>query len=424
MTNIQLGGQRLLLALGAALALLCSACADDGSEADLSVLPVEAVVARLDREDPQDRYQAALELARRGEDAITPLEAYLLRWTQEEEGERPPIQEEHDPREIAARTLQRIGQPAVPALLRVLEAPEDYERRLAQMALVEVGVDDTYVPRLLELLQHENPMTAGFAAHHLAALGKQVEPKLDALRASTEDATLRTRLLRTVLSMEDVDHDPWLERELASDDPEQRLAILQHVAQLPGSRWLSTLAAHLGDPDRQVRVWSATTLINRGTDASDALAHVLREGTREAQAGALPIIGRLGSKAAQLTEAVAELEQSEDALLRVRAILALQKIKDAPAYGREALLKLDPTSDVNARVEAAGVLAEAPLELNEVTDALVAYVGHPESIVALRALESLEGRTLDEADRTQLSSFRERFDDERNQRIIALLETS
>lgn len=424
MTNIQPGGQRLLLALGAALALLCSACADDGREEDLSALPVEAVVARLDRDDPQDRYQAALDLARRGEDAIGPLEAYLLRWTQEEGGERPPIQDEHDPREIAARTLQRIGQPAVPALLRVLEAPEDYERRLAQMALVEVGVDETHVPRLLELLQHENPLTAGFAAHHLAALGKRVEPKLDALRASTEDATLRTRLLRTVLSMEDVDHDPWLERELASDDPEQRLAILQHVAQLPGSRWLSTLAAHLGDPDRQVRLWSATTLINRGTDASEALAHVLREGTREARAGALPIIGRLGSQAAQLTEAVAKLEQSEDALLRVRAILALQKIKDAPAYGREALLTLDPTSDVNARVEAAGVLAEAPLELNEVTDALVAYVGHPEPIVALRALESLEGRTLDEADRKQLTSFRERFNDERNQRIIALLETS
>lgn len=424
MTNTQPGGQRVLLALGATLALLCSACGDERSEAELGDFPIEAVVERLDREDPQDRYQAALELARRGAAAVAPLEAYLLRWTRGDASERPPIEEEHDPREIAARTLQRIGKPAVPALLRALEAPEDYERRLAQMALVEIGVDASHTPRLLALLQHENPMTAGFAAHHITALGPEVEAELEALRAASSDPTLRTRLLRTALSMEGIDHDPWLERELASDDPKQRLAILQHVAQLPGSRWLSTLAAHLGDPDRQIRLWSATTLVKRGAQAREALAQVLREGTREAQAGALPIVGQLGSDAEELTETVAAFEQSEDALLRVRAILALQKIKNAPAHGRDALLALPPTADVNARVEAAGVLAEAPIELDDVTGALVAYVGHPEPVVALRALESLEGRTLDEADRKELNQHRERFDDERNQRIIALLETS
>ena len=126
---------------------------------------------------------------------------------------------------LALEALRLIGdgaKDAVPALLKTLSDPDPEVRHEALMALAQIGVPDSSIGRLAELLRDEvEPVRRG-AAFALGRVGPAGKPALPALRAnlSAEDP-----LLRVISAWSTVRIDP-------SNQParQRALAVLRQAA--------------------------------------------------------------------------------------------------------------------------------------------------------------------------------------------------
>ena len=197
--------------------------------------------------------------------------------------------------------IRRIGPPAIPLLVELLDNEWDKIRRDAVDALIDLAPHTSSIqPALRKALRHEDAVVAGDAARALGALGKSAGPSVDALATtlSHEDGYVRIYAAEALASIGPGAVKATTALAAALDDP------------LPGVRWAACEALASIGPAAQAAVPQLIAALD------DEFLYV-----RIFAAGAL---GSIGPKAAPAREALKAA--ASDPILRTEAEWALDRI--------------------------------------------------------------------------------------------------
>jgi outer membrane protein assembly factor BamB/HEAT repeat protein len=251
-----------------------------------------AWAVRLLASDPKVRAAAEAELVRESPRSLALLREFLA--------------PEHEPlHAVALEVLRRIGPPAMPLLVDLLQHEWESVRRNAADALIDLAPHTASLqPALRRALADEDVMVAGDAARALGALGKLASPSVGALV--------------TTLSHEDSYVRIYAAEALASIGPDAATAT-------------PALAAALRDPIPGVRWAACEALSSIGPAARAAvpqLIDVLDDEFLYVRIFAAGALGSIGPKALSAREALTRAA-ADDPTLRDEAEWALSRITGA-----------------------------------------------------------------------------------------------
>jgi outer membrane protein assembly factor BamB/HEAT repeat protein len=197
--------------------------------------------------------------------------------------------------------VQRIGPPAIPLLVDLLQHEQISIRRSAVDALIDLAPDTERIqPALRQALSDEDSMVAGDAARALGALGKKASPSV--------------RALVTTLSHEDPYVRVYAAEALASIGPKAAAAT-------------NDLARVVGDPIPGVRWAACEALASIGPAAQSAvpqLIEALKDEFLYVRIFAAGALGSIGPKALTAQEALKAA--ANDPALRNEVEWALNRI--------------------------------------------------------------------------------------------------
>ncbi len=372
---------RLIAAL--LVACLAGGCGDEEPDS------IAAWIAKLDDEDVNERYRAATALADEGARAVPDLIERLGKHTHGS-GERPRDEGRHDPRQIVTDTLVLIGEPAVPALIESLTLEEELERRLAAVALQRIGVGEDHLPRLIEIMDHDNPMVAGIAGGLVveAKTGKSLLHEV--LTGASYSTRAKTRAIRALAALDDSDALQWITDALGAPDAAVRLEAVKAMNALSSRvNAADALIPLLDDEDEQVRIWASTALRSQGDAAADGLLRVLGEGSARARSLAAGVLAAHGERALAAAPRLADNLEHADAMVRVRCAAALHAVARDIERALPVLLAAAADADGDARLEAVTALAGFTAAADEVVPALIEALRGDDEAVARRAARSL-----------------------------------
>src|SRR5262245_22161977 len=209
--------------------------------------------------------------------------------------------DEEDLHVVTFKVIQRIGPPAIPLLVDLLQHVRDSIRRGAVSELIDLAPHTEGIqPALRQALSDENSIVAGDVARALGALGKRASPSVGALVNT-----------------------------LSHEDPYVRIYAAEALASIGPSAATATnaLAEALGDPIPGVRWAACEALGSIGPPAASAVPQMLEAldddflYVRIFAAGAL---GSIGPKAQSAQEALRAA--ANDPALRNDAEWALTRI--------------------------------------------------------------------------------------------------
>jgi HEAT repeat protein len=217
---------------------------------------VQGLIGALRNRDPGVQYEAVEALGRlRNPSAVPALIGALtgdqysgIRWK-------------------AAEALAKIGTPAVPSLLAVLDHPDEDIRWKAAVTLGEIG-DTRAIPPLVELLGDNDRFVRSRAAYALGLIGT---PAVEALKdaVSRGDTDFRRGAVTALGKVDDTSATEALVLALGDPSPElQQDAISALVAR--GPRAVPALASTLYDPDPRKRMGAAQALAGTGDPGARA----------------------------------------------------------------------------------------------------------------------------------------------------------
>lgn len=369
-------------------AVLLTGCGDTADD-DHTSREIGAWIADLDASEIDDRFRAGLMLARYGEAAVPALAARLGRDAALDLTQRGDPDADGEPRRIAAETLAMIGAPAIPALLDALTLDSQYERALAQQALTVIGLGTEHAPRLIELMGHENNITAGMAAHLIGTLPTARSALLTFLAQAPED---ETHVRRALLSIHQIDGDtPETMTPFLTHTSVQVRREALHVLRLVGAtpEQAATVATMLGEEDAGVRSWAATLLRKLGPKALYSLIDVARDGTGRSAQLALGLIGELGSAALGAVPIVKARMADSTPVVRAAAAEALHGITGVEDDARPVLLAAARSGDASAQVLAVAALGGFEEGTEEIVAVLVPLLDAADGELARIAADSL-----------------------------------
>jgi len=209
--------------------------------------------------------------------------------------------EREDLQVVTFQIIQRIGPPAIPLLVDLLEHESDAIRRGAISELIDlVPHTESIQPALRRALKDADSVVAGDAARALGALGKKASPSVGALIET-----------------------------LSHEDPYVRIYAAEALASIGPSAAKATtsLAAALGDQVPGVR-WAACEALARiGPAAQSAvpqLIEALEDDFLYVRIFAAGALGSIGPKAQSAREALKAA--ADDPALREEAAWALSRI--------------------------------------------------------------------------------------------------
>jgi HEAT repeat protein len=217
---------------------------------------VQGLIGALRNRDPGVQYEAVEALGRlRNPSAVPALIGALtgdqysgIRWK-------------------AAEALAKIGTPAVPSLLAVLDHPDEDIRWKAAVTLGEIG-DTRAIPPLVELLGDNDRFVRSRAAYALGLIGI---PAVEALKdaVSRGDTDFRRGAVAALGKVDDPSATEALVLALGDPSPElQQDAISALVAR--GPRAVPALASTLYDPDPRKRMGAVQALAGTGDPGARA----------------------------------------------------------------------------------------------------------------------------------------------------------
>ncbi len=294
--------------LGHAVALSQSPRPQTPSNLSRNIVPVREWAKRLRATDAKVRASAEAALVQEAQRSL-PLLRRLL---------NPEYEDLH---EVTLEIVRRIGPPAIPLLVDLLQHASDSIRRTAVDALIDLAPDtESIQPALRRALRDEDSMVAGDAARALGALRKKASPSVRALvkTLSHEDAYVRIYAAEALASIGPDAASATHALAEALDDP------------IPGVRWAACEALASIGPPAQLAVPQLIEALD------DEFLYV-----RIFAAEALGSIGRKAQSAqAALTSA------ANDPRLRDQAEWALSRIAAVPASVPETLPR-DPAEAVS-----------------------------------------------------------------------------
>ncbi len=216
--------------------------------------------------------------------------------------------------------IQRIGSPAIPLLVELLQHEQVSIRSSAVDALIDLAPDTERIqPALRQALSDRDSMVAGDAARALGALGKRASPSV--------------RALITTLSHEDPYVRVYAAEALASIGPKASAAT-------------NDLARAVGDPIPGVRWAACEALGSIGPAAQSAvpqLIEALKDEFLYVRIFAAGALGNIGTKARTAMEALRVA--AKDPTLRDEAEWALNRIAGVES-GKPVASSLVPAPSV------------------------------------------------------------------------------
>jgi HEAT repeat protein len=346
---------------------------------------VDALVAQLSEPTVQRRRDASDELFRLGKEASAAIPA-LLRATKDEDnvvrfnavaalgasGAGGPevikglaevlIAPNSFPtlKALAAVKLGRLGSPAEPCLLELLDNPDEIIRAHVAGALGEGAFDRAVViPRLLRLLDDSNGDVRWSAGQILAKIGLQAVRYLEeVIEKNSGDAVCHAA--RALLANRP-DHEPAIRAlvaQLDSPDP----AVRRHAAWFlqsagpHGGPAVQRLIDALGDDDPKVRSFASWSLGDIGLPskrAEQALVEALHDDA-DVRCSSAYALGELRAASPAAVEALALAVHDQYRDVQVAAILALEKIgalaRAAAPSLRRALVRTADDPEMQARI--------------------------------------------------------------------------
>ena len=240
--------------------------------------------------------------------------------------------------------LRRIGPPAIPLLVELLQHRQVSVRRDAVDSFIDLAPDSERIqPALRRALRDKDPQVAGDAARALGALGKRASPSVGAL-------------IKT----------------LSHEDPYVRVYAAEALASIGPTAATATndLARALGDPIPGVRWAAAEALASIGPAAQSAvpqLIEALKDEFLYVRIFAAGALGSLGLKAPKAQAAIEALRvAANDPALRNEAEWALNRIAGVRS-GESAVIPLRPAPFVAAKQSTVAQTGNPPVDWNTTT---------------------------------------------------------
>lgn len=241
-------------------------------------------------------------------------------------------------RHNTALSLSWIGEPAVPALQRGLEAKTEWTRAYAADALIRIGGEErtkSVVPVVNELLASPDVEVRTFAATLAARLGPQAGPMAERLAALLDETADQPRIsaMKALVDLGPAARVavPRVKRALR-EDPNQwvRIGAVQVLAESPGNEpeIIRLLVEAFADSKERVGSYAVQSIARFKEAAVPPLLTALEAENprvRLCATEALALIGNAagGSDAAATTALVGVLAEDEDWRVRSLAATAL-----------------------------------------------------------------------------------------------------
>lgn len=234
-----------------------------------------------------------------------------------------------DLRDAVARSLGRIGKPAVPFLVGVLKGDDETQGRYALWAIARIGPDAEFAcPALLEILQGPKVTLQAQALEALAKIGPAAVPQLLLCLEQERTQELGVRALE----------------RMGSRAVPALLEVL-HSESNPSKAILAKVVASIARDDDEAPSEAIIEALQLCLEATDA----------QLRQAAVESVSCLAEKQEQLIPHLLPLLQDEDELVRRRAINALVNMGKVAVSPLVATLAGD---EVDVRREAAEALAQ------------------------------------------------------------------
>ncbi len=272
-------------------------------------------------------------------------------------------------RQEIIRAIGRLGPEAaesVPALIAILEGPEQNLRWCAAEALASIG--KVAVPPLLKALFHENKSVTEYAALALQRVRPVAATAVPALLqfVADQDKNVQIAAIKALgaIGTEPDKIVPALVGRLKAGDPEVAVAVCQSLRMMESraAGAVPALIEALGSRHKEVRRWAADVLHTLGPSAREAIPALLQAikskdwGLRATAAAALGSIGdavavpalvlllkdKVGAAATKALGLIgADAAEAVPALVDV---LATAKSSDGRLIAAEALARIGPAA--------------------------------------------------------------------------------
>jgi HEAT repeat protein len=239
----------------------------------------------------------------------------------------------------ASFALARIGEAAVPQLMRGLEARPFHTRLLSINALSRIGAGaHQAIPALVVALDDKSSQIAEQASHALSSIGPASVPKLIPVLKHPR-APVRALAAAALAEMGPPGREacPELIEALHRErDVIVRTRIVEALGKVRPSadKVVSALSNALKDEDSGVRAKAAEGL-GRSPRAAEAavpvLIQALKDGSSDVRSSAIGALGSIGASAKLAIPALAAMAANNDETASIQAREALEKIRGQPA---------------------------------------------------------------------------------------------
>ena len=236
----------------------------------------------------------------------------------------------------AALTLGTIGSNSVPALIECMQSSDPYVRSMCVYSLGLIGPDAAQASAILARALTDQKSISQQAIQALARLGRPAVPKILRLLNSPE-TKVRIAAVQSLGMMASGGRPaiPALISCLSDPDAEVRLnaAFSLGTIRPGGSNVVSALALALADPHRLVQINAAHGLVRAGRLAAPAwpaLARNLASPDPEVRAAAARALASIGPGAIGAVPDLEPLVEDVSAEVRKNAVTALEAIRANP----------------------------------------------------------------------------------------------
>ncbi len=270
---------------------------------------------------------------------------------------------------LAAEAIRVYGEHAVPRLAELLIHEDVQAQQFAALSLVRIGPDAAKaIPDLIAVLRRCDQAIRHDAVIALEVIGPAAAPAIPALQDLVDDPDHRLagRAIFALAAIKTPESIEALLVFLHSDERQLQSQTLLAIRELGPAAMvilpeLLELGLHAPDFEMRERVFSIVSLV--GAEALDSLVELLETGSSETRRHAAMAIYRMRATAAGAVTALRHSLQDADPYVRFWAARALGAVGSLDDESRLALAEASADTDSDVRWAAADALRRDAMAL-------------------------------------------------------------
>ena len=318
-------------------------------------------------------------------------------------------------RQSAAKVLGYIGSPVIPALAKALKNLDAGVRRSAASALGRIGIEaKTALPQLVPLLQDSDAGVRRSAAYAVGNIGVEAKTALPQLVPLLQDSDVYVRRSAAYavgnIGAEAKTAVPQLVPLLQDSDADVRSSAASALGRIgaEAKTAMPQLIPLLKDSKAKVRGNAAYALGGIGVEAKTAVSQLvplLKDSDADVRYSAASTLGKIGVKAKNAVPQLVSLLKDSDKNVRGNAAYALGKIGAEAKTAAPQLVPLLKDSDADVRMRAASAVGSIGADTKITVPQLVPLLKDSDANVRSSAASALEsiGLSLQEKAKTLTS---------------------